>query len=247
MDKSQKHWLEANRQVLAGYYPQFRSVESMAVGRPGESVAWEGVLQPFQDTKELGLILDDLENEADVSICGGTLIHDRKCARTHATPSYLARVKHAQARYRVRAVAYPDSRHPRAFVESPHISKLNFPSHPHLNGDGSACSYFPSAGLLPWDGHTLRVLLDFTAIWLAKHIIWVDTGAENSGKWIGQHVGHSIPELLCTVPESRECPCGSGKPYGTCCQPDHMMWKRAFDRLWAIIHTREEINKDGLR
>ncbi len=247
MRESPSNWLDANRRVLAEFYPQFRSVQPVAVGRPQASAASEGVLQPFRDTRDLDLILDDLENEAEVLICAGTLIHDRECGRPHEAPPYLARVKHTHARYRVLAVAYPAPKHPRAFVESPHISQWNFPSHPHLNGDGSACSYFPSAGVLPRDGHTIRVLLDFTAIWLAKHVVWVDTGDGQGGVWIGQHACHTIQELLKSVPKNAECSCGSGKQYGNCCRPDHIERARAFDRIWAAIHSREAVNTNGLR
>lgn len=247
MDKSQEAWLEANLKMLALYYPDFRLVDPRAVGRPSASAAWEGVLQPFQDTKDLALILDDLENEADVLISGGTLIHDGQCRRTHSTPGYFPQVCHAQARYKVVAAAYPDRRHPRAFIEAPHISRYNFPSHPHINGDGSACSYFPSAGLLPRNEHTIRLLLDFTSIWLAKHIVWVDTGAGGRGIWIGPHVPHTIPELLSMVPKGADCPCGSGKPYSGCCRPGHEEWKKAFDRIWREIHHTEVYGNNGFR
>jgi len=245
MENAQNVWLEANRRALAEFYPDFRSVEPSV--RPEAIAAWQGTVRPFPDGQDLSRILDDLDDEADVLVSGGTLLHDHKCRRTHRTPDYLSQVRHTKAEYTVLAVAYPPRRHPRAFIKSPHISKLSFPSHPHINADGSACSYLPSQGTLPWNGQTMRALLDFTAIWLAKHLVWQDTGAKLGGRWIGPVAGHTIPELLATVPRNAECPCGSGRKYKHCHRLEHEQSRWALDSWRSNIQNSEVLKKNGLR
>lgn len=219
MDESHQEWLDANSRDLAKSYPQFEPVAS--ISQPEAIAAWQGELRPFDGPQDLSKILDDLQNEGEVVVRAGTLVHDPICLRNHAIPDYLSRLSHIGLQYAALIVAYPPKRHPRAFITSPRISRLRFPIHPHLNGDDSVCSYLPSQGVLPWSAKTLRTLLDFTAIWLAKHTVWCDTGDGRGGIWIGPAAGHSIPELLATVPRNAECPCGSGKKYKHCHRPEH--------------------------
>jgi len=228
-------WLDANRHAVAEAYPNFREVSHP--GFAGAVFGWQGVIQPFLDVVDMAWILDDLENGASVKVCAGGLRHDSGCCRNHQVPVYFHRVTHTWMGYKVLVVAYRPERHPRAYCLSPAITKLGFPLHPHIGPGDSACGYLPSDGILPWDESTIVSLLDFTAIWLAKHIVWMDTGADEKAKWLGIAGGHSIRQLFSSVDPNSPCPCGYGKRYKECCRPNHERNLRASDRQMELIRA----------
>ena len=74
---------------------------------------------------------------------------------------------------------------PRAYCVKPEISRRRYPNHPHLRDDQSLvingrplpalCTYLASDGVLEQDEMELVHILDYTSMFLAKHILWVAT------------------------------------------------------------------------
>lgn len=211
------NWLEANRSSTEESYPQFRLVNSVVVEAVEE---WRGSIGPLRGVQDLPFILDDLQAGAEISVQAGRLLHDpHQCKRPHSAPNYLDRLLHADTEFQLRVTVFRPPREPRVFCFSPEVSKRTFPFHPHINSDGSCCSYFPSDRALPWSRHTLVALLNFTAIWLAKHIVWQDTGGDEEAIWLGDAAGHSVREVVRQVGRNDPCPCGSGEKFKRCCLP----------------------------
>ncbi len=218
-------WTEANCRAVAVRYPQFKVVEPPLGG--GSVQAWEGEVQPFPSGLELGAILEDLEIGRQVIVeLGGALAHDPSCTRRHSVPQYLNRLSSADAAFHLKVFAFPPKRHPRALCVRPEISPGRYPRHPHLFSDGALCPYLPSEDVWSWGRETVADFLDYTSIWLAKHLVWERTGACRGGIWIGPCAGHEPRDLLANVGRNDQCPCGSGKKYKRCCQPIHISMVR---------------------
>src|SRR5258705_1185522 len=75
------------------------------------------------------------------------------------------------------------------------------------------CAYRPGDGEWSWRIGDLVLFLDFVAIYLAKHAVWVRTGADNGGLWIGPHASHAPRDLVAQLDPLGECRCGSGDRY----------------------------------
>jgi len=207
-------WLEANTQTVANSYPQFQTA-APPVGSTATR-AWKGVIAPLKGSEELGYILDDLANGAVVLVQAGTLSHDPSCRRTHQRPGYLESLKAVDSSFAISLLVFPPKHHPKAFCLTPEITKRIFPLHPHLHADNAVCSYQPNDRVLPWDDTTVTVFLNYTSIWLAKHIVWQQTGANQNAIWIGPAAGHTIQEILRDVGRNDPCPCGSGAKFKNC-------------------------------
>jgi hypothetical protein len=207
-------WIEANNQAVAKSYPQFRTVEPPAGS--GAILAWRGAIAPLRGSKELGFILDDLTNSADVLVQAGKLIHDPFCRRIHSRPKFLDSIQSIDSSFQLNLLAFPPKHHPKAFCIAPEISKRSYPFHPHLHLDSSVCAYQPSDKVLPWDGRTMTAFLNYISIWSAKHIVWQQTGANQAALWIGPAAGHMPHEILRDVGRNDPCPCGSGLKFKRC-------------------------------
>ena len=220
-------WKEANNRAVAQRYPQFEIIEPPS----GSNViqAWAGIIVPFESDQELGAIFEDLEEERAIFIkVGGVLTHDPACRCSHGRPRYMDRVQPAHASFKLNVFAFPEKQHPRAYSVGPRISRDKYPMHPHLQADSAACPYLPSDNVWRWGSNTVADFLDFGAIWLAKHVLWEQTGAcRGGGIWIGPSSRHSPRELLMRVGRNEECPCASGKKYKRCCQSLHQAYVRS--------------------
>ncbi len=166
-------------------------------------------------------------NNRAVAQPGGVLTHDPACSCTHGCPRYIDRVHPTHASFKLDVFAYPERQHPRAYFVGPRISRARYPMHPHLQADSAACPYLPSDNVWRWGSNTVADFLDFVAIWLAKHVVWEQTGACGGGVWIGPSSGHSPRELLMRVGRNEECPCASGEKYKRCCQTLHQAYVRS--------------------
>jgi hypothetical protein len=78
------------------------------------------------------------------------------------------------------------------------------------------CVHRPGDGEWSWRTGDLVLFLDSVAIYLAKHIIWVRTGADEGGMWIGPQASHVPGDLVAELDPTGECRCGSGAPYRVC-------------------------------
>jgi SEC-C motif len=207
-------WKGANIRTVALAYPQFEVIEPPPSS--GAILAWEGILRPFSDCRELGFILDDLRMDRPVRVQAGTLSHDADCTALHRPIPFLDKLSPAEAHFRIAVLTYPPKRHPQAFGKSPEITKQRFPFHHHINTDGSICPYSATETHLPWHGQTVSIFLDYVAIWTAKHYVWEKTGANESATWLGSVAPHTPSEVLRHVGRNDPCPCGSGKKFKQC-------------------------------
>lgn len=207
-------WKEANVRTVATSYSQFAAIEPP----PGlEAIlAWDGVIEPLKDCRDLGFILEDLRRDRTVVVQGGTVLHDPDCTSVHHPISFLDKLNPRDVRIRLLVLAHLPKRHPRAFAKTPEISKRTFPLHPHLNSDGSICAHSASDSMLPWHGQTVRTFLDYVAIWAVKHHVWQMTGANEQATWLGSALSHNPSDLLRQVGRNDPCPCGSGKKFKRC-------------------------------
>jgi hypothetical protein len=98
-------WIEANNQAVAKSYPQFRTVEPPAGS--GAILAWRGAIAPLRGSKELGLILDDLANSADVLMQEGKLIHDPSCRRIHSRLKFVDSIQSIDSSLRFQKAIIP--------------------------------------------------------------------------------------------------------------------------------------------
>jgi hypothetical protein len=92
---------------------------------------------------------------------------------------------------------------------------------PHLFNDIDAlCVLFAADGYWVSGTHGARQYANFTSIWLAKHLAWVEArerGVEHDDAWPGSVAGHDPFDLQLMLSPGDSCRCGSGKPYGACC------------------------------
>ena len=223
--------------VVSEFYPQFKRI-----GPPPDGTeAWEGVVQPLAGcgASDLALLLDDLHAGAAVLASAGRLEHDPACRREHKMPSYLSQLRGInEESFAIRVVVWPAPRHPKAFALYPEISAARFPHHPHLfrhrepPGVGerlpdALCTYRPGDGEWSWASADLVTFLDYVAIYLAKHVVWTRTGANERAVWIGPHASHLKQDVIQELNHAGECHCGSGRRYSDCCLPE--------DRIQAAI------------
>jgi hypothetical protein len=97
------------------------------------------------------------------------------------------------------------------------------PELPNLMPD-ALCAYRPGDGEWSWQGgDDLVKALDYVAIYLAKHLVWVRTGGNHGGRWIGPQASHAPHDLIAEINPAGECWCGSGTAYRDC----HLPFDRA--------------------
>ncbi len=176
--------IEAAQAQLQRWYPQFGSVvppQGTAAVR-----AWRGRIQPFPDGTDFLSVMSHLQAGHDVRVERyGRLTHPSWCKKRHQfdIPFSLA----VAQSFEVVLLGFERPRHPRVYAVQPEISRRAFPFHPHLRDDQGAiidckpltalCTYLSSDGVLPRDDMELVHALDFTSMFLAKHMVWVATSA----------------------------------------------------------------------
>ena len=101
---------------------------------------------------------------------------------------------------------------PTVWVVSPEVSKRTFPFHPHLNSDGSACTFFVPDRTYDPLVDDVSILVDLTLDWLRRHVFW-----DERGWWPGPEAPHDPVGMLQEVrgTEAR-CVCGSGMSLREC-------------------------------
>jgi hypothetical protein len=78
----------------------------------------------------------------------------------------------------------------------------------------------------------------YVAIFLAKHLVWAQTGADAGGLWIGPQASHDPKDLIGELNPNGECRCGSGQRYSDCCQ--------ALDRHCAEVERLDALRRAEL-
>ena len=176
-------------------------------------------------------VVDDLEAGASVLLQRGSLLHDPACPRRHRSPGYCDSLRRVDAEtFSIRILVWLAPMHPKAIAMYPEISSQVFPRQPHLFRPeqrpglpelpsllpDALCPYRPGDGEWSWRTGDLVLFLDYVAIYLAKHIIWVRTGADEGAVWIGPQASHAPGDLVAELDPTGECRCGSGAPYRGC-------------------------------
>jgi hypothetical protein len=163
-------------------YPQIAAV--VAPKGSGASRAWSCSIQPFAGDRNLREIICDLHLDRVVCCEGGVLVHDPDCHANHPLLGIEDRLQSMDVKFKLLVLEFPDGRHPRIYCLEPEISRCTFPCHPHLlDAWGlwlhrfipALCVYLSSDNVYDYRQHRLLQLLDFTATWLAKHLVWTKT------------------------------------------------------------------------
>jgi SEC-C motif len=164
------------------YYPQFEEIEVP----PGSSAVrgWRGLVQPFDGDQSARHLLRALARNQKITVDAGTLQDDHSFSEfsVHALES---RIRGMNEVFDIVALEMDGSWHPRTYSLGPEISRRVYPDHPHLRDDlavhfgarklDGLCIY--SAAEFEYNLSTPRMVqfLGQTAIYLAKHLIWLRT------------------------------------------------------------------------
>jgi hypothetical protein len=174
--------VEAAQDKLGLWYPQFVP----AVPPLGSAAlrAWTGRIQPFPDGKEFAGVMRHFERKERVGVeKHGVLYHPTSCKNSHSFNHNFAQA--LTTTFELMVLEFEGSRHPRVYGVKPEISRRRYLNHPHLRDDQSLviegkplhalCTYLASDGVLDRDEMELVHVLDYTSMFLAKHLFWVAT------------------------------------------------------------------------
>ena len=174
--------VEAAEARLQRWYPQFGSV----VPPLGTAAvrAWRGRIQPFPDGTFFTQVMAHLQVGDTVRVGDrGRLVHPPQCKKRHEFQ--LGFSDRLNRSFEIVLLDFEGLRHPRVYAVSPEISRRAFPNHPHLRDDQPAfidgkpltalCVYLSSDGVLDRDGMQLVHVLDYTSMFLAKHLVFSAT------------------------------------------------------------------------
>jgi hypothetical protein len=198
----------------------------------GELVlAWRGVIVPFpvgMSLKEIQAIISDLDEDRPVRVMAdGGLAHYEACGGTHRPRPGLRLHRVLDGAFTIEIVYRKAPGCPIARSLSPRIDR-HHPSGPPphlLNTIDALCVVFPADGAWVWGVHGARHYANYVAIWLAKHLAWIEARERGIGieaAWSGSAVGHESDEVARLLGPGDLCRCGSRKLYRACCRPsDH--------------------------
>lgn len=183
---------------------------------------WTGTVTPIPETDDWPSVVYAILNRYSVYVgTSGRIIPARRVSRS-ALPAELRQLHNMDTTFRLRAYMDAGEAHPTVVAVDPRIAHDTHPGHPHLYLAHSRlydmcpiCPLFPPDSDWSRPHSTLADYLDRVALWLVAHLVWVQTG-----RWIAAEAHHHPLWHLLNVGEKQQCPCGSGRPYGLCCQAD---------------------------
>jgi hypothetical protein len=211
----------------------------------GEFVlTWRGAITPFPDRmplEETQAIVADLDEDRPVRVMtDGALAHYEHCGGKHLPRPELQLGRPLVGAFQIEIAYRRPPGCPIARSLWPRIDQhhRNGPP-PHLLNDIDAlCVLFPADGAWTWPLHGIREYANYTAIWLGKHLAWVEArerGVRIDEAWPGSVVGHDPSEISRLLSPKDSCRCGSGSRYGDCCAPrDRATTKE--DSFWTGRH-----------
>jgi hypothetical protein len=178
--------------------------------------------------EEIQAIISDLDEDRQVRVMAeGGLAHYDACGGTHRPRPALRLHRVLRGSFTIEVAYRKAPGCPIARSLSPRIDR-HHPSGPPphlLNTIDALCVVFPADGAWVWGIHGARHYANYVAIWLAKHLAWIDArerGISLESAWPGSAVGHEPHELDRLLGPDDICRCGSGKVYKGCCRPsDH--------------------------
>lgn len=217
---------DALRARFPGFSPGERLVAVTSVVWPDSRHPyryWRGWLQPLTPHAEVGLLAAHFERDLPVRVGPyGALF---PTADVPPKGGVVARPE-LYVPYRVELVYPEPPAVPHVYVQYPRVDEGAFPNHPHLLSTrphpaggprSAACVFAPHEGLWTWEGATGAQILEWAAIWLAKHVLWAQQGGRPQD-WLGDQAPHDRSTLLRTTRPSAPCWCGSGRASQRCCR-----------------------------
>jgi len=241
-------WWAWEVENMAVAYPSFRSVVRRryqhplrVLGENGPEIAreqvereqcgeyvrtWRGAITPFpieMPLAETQAIVADLAEDRDVRVlANGALAHYEDCGGTHQPHREFQLARPLRGVFMVEIAYRRPPGVPIARSLSPRIDQhhpLGPPPH-LLNTIDALCVVFPADRTWVGEVDGARQYANFTAIWLAKHLVWEEARERGVGleeAWPGSVVGHDPFELPRLLDSHDPCRCGSGSVYGLCC------------------------------
>lgn len=213
--RQHERWDE-EEQAVKRRFPHFRWEE-----RPYPHLhrLWRGELHPLYPGCPVGLVAAHLKNELPLMINSrGALL----TSSLKSEPLAIASADELYVPYMIEVVYHEPPIPPSIHILHPRVDLRVYPEHPHLyalprplgRSNAAACVYAPHDGDWSWNTSTAAKLIEWTALWIANHILWVQTD-----KWFGPQSPHTRAELYGSVHPSAPCHCGSRKLYGQCHRP----------------------------
>lgn len=198
---------------------------------PGERVfpnaykSWRGSIQPFGPESDVGQIASHLKLRKALSVHP-----DGQLEPTQSIPNSpnIPNLPQLQAAFEIEIVYLEPPYIPRIYALAPRIDVRTFRDHPHLSRyrphplytfnpkypDSDLCVFATQDDVWLWEQHTAADIVEYTAFWLAAHLLWVARGRQ---KWPMPEASHDPLTLLLTTPPQAQCSCGSGKQFKDCC------------------------------
>lgn len=219
---------ERRREVLETYPEDDR--ERVEREQCGDLIrTWRGSIVPFApdaSPEEIVKIVIDLDEDRPVRVlANGTLAHFEDCGGRHRVRPELRSERRLGGSFAIEIAYRVPPGHPIVRSLRPRITREAFPGGPPphlLNNLEALCILFPADRFWTWERHGAREYANYTAIWLAKHLAWVEArerGIPVEVAWPGAFVGHEPWEVAALIGPKDPCRCGSGRAYGTCCRP----------------------------
>lgn len=187
---------------------------------------WRGTVQPFSpdlDRNELVALIADLYDDVDaVSVSAGSLRHDAaRCGRAHTLDPDLVPRRAVNDIFEIElAYCVPPAR-PVVRSLRPFLTVRQYPDMPHpIAPLSSLCVSYPPTDAWDLDRDGALLYLDWTAVYLAKHTLWLEA-RERKGrgraKWPGAGIGPAYdPHEELKSSATASCSCGSGERYASC-------------------------------
>ena len=186
---------------------------------------WRGTIQPFGEESDVELIAKHLELQNALSVRhDGRLIPTKELPKTHEfiRSPLLYTVFDIEIHYLEPPMIQ------RIYGLGPRIDSRTFPDHPHLSRwrphplrsadlaypRDDLCVFATQDDAWMWEKHTVADIAEYTAFWLAAHLLWIISGRT---VWPIPEASHDPLKLLLTTPPQAQCSCGSGKRFIDCC------------------------------
>ncbi len=210
-DKDINRW-KIEVQEMTERFPHMKWGERL---RPYHHRFWRGYLHPLYPGCDAGLLAVHLKQQLPVIVnTRGALLPTQD-----VPPLPIEDKNELYVPYLIELVYDEPPTVPRVYVLYPKIDKIVFPKHPHMylnshplgSVQNAICTFAPHDGEWSWEISTASKLIEWTSIWLANHILWVQTG-----EWLGPQASHETIDLYKSISDKSLCHCGSGKPYSYC-------------------------------
>lgn len=213
-DKDAARWT-LEEQTMKQRFPHFTWGERL---HPYHHRFWKGYLHPLYPGCDVSLLAAHLKQSLPVIVNSrGALLPTQD-----VLPLQIESRDELYIPYLVELVYGEPPTTPKVYVLYPKIDRTIFPLHPHMyanqhplgNVKDAVCSFAPQDGEWNWETSTASKLLEWTSVWLANHILWVQIE-----DWLGPQASHETLDLYTSISDNSPCHCGSNTLYKNCHKP----------------------------